>query len=96
MKSTGSFPRWRYHRVLPGKIVMTAEENEILGDEWEDSPAAFESEVIEVGSAVDAEEIEVPEKTYKEHMAEWDSKEEKEEKAAAKEKAKHPKKKGHK
>lgn len=42
MKEAGPFPRWRYHKTLAGRIVKSAEENEALGEGWEDSPAAFE------------------------------------------------------
>ncbi len=35
------YPRWKYHRTLPPRIVEDPGEEAELGLGWEDSPAAF-------------------------------------------------------
>jgi hypothetical protein len=32
------FPKWKYHRKCPGKIVQNAEEEKALGRGWVDRP----------------------------------------------------------
>ncbi|MGE3681955.1 MAG: hypothetical protein AB7G93_09530 [Bdellovibrionales bacterium] len=38
------FPTWRYHKTEPPKLVHSAEELDLLGPEWADTPAAFVEE----------------------------------------------------
>lgn len=35
------FPKWKYHRTQPSRIVGSAEEEAGLGPEWANSPADF-------------------------------------------------------
>ncbi len=36
------YPSWRYHKTELAKIIHSHEEHEALGDDWAQSPAAFE------------------------------------------------------
>lgn len=38
---TACYPRWRYHRTLPARIVATVEDDRALGEDWANTPAAF-------------------------------------------------------
>lgn len=42
------YPSWRYHKSLEPRIVRSAEEDQLLGSEWKDSPARFEEEPVVV------------------------------------------------
>lgn len=35
------YPRWKYHKEKPPQIVKNAQHEEKLGEDWEDTPAAF-------------------------------------------------------
>jgi hypothetical protein len=67
------FPKWLYHKTLKpeGFICRSAEEFSHLGDGWVDSPLKFAADV-------ETEPAEgQPAETYREHMAKWESKQEK-------------------
>ena len=36
------YPKWKYHATEQPVVVESAEQEEALGKEWADSPAAFE------------------------------------------------------
>lgn len=42
-----SYPKFIYHPVKEEKIVLSKEEHDAHGDEWKESPAHFDGEVIE-------------------------------------------------
>ena len=37
-----SYPSWRYHKSGQSKIVKSKEEDQALGSDWADTPAAFD------------------------------------------------------
>ncbi len=47
------YPAWRYHRTMPACLVDTAEADARLGDEWADTPAAFNAPMVDEPPAVD-------------------------------------------
>lgn len=59
-------PIWQFHKELcpEGKVVSDQAELDMLGADWVNSPADFEV-------------VKAKPETYHEHMAEWESKEEK-------------------
>lgn len=61
------YPSWRYHKTKEPVIVHSAEDEKALGKGWADTPAKFESD----------KKAEEKSDTYREHMASWESKEEK-------------------
>ena len=38
------YPSWRYHKSQEAKIVHSEEQDESLGKDWSDTPAALEKE----------------------------------------------------
>lgn len=60
-----NYPRWRYHKTLPGKIVQSAAEDAALGKGWADSPAAFEEKAEQKADQPDKEEPKKEEKEQK-------------------------------
>lgn len=49
------YPTWRYHATESPKVVHDEAEDEALGDEWTDSPAAFVSDDKQADIAADPE-----------------------------------------
>lgn len=70
-KKQDVFPCWKYHATKKPIIVNSQEELDTLGAGWENSPAYFEKAKEE-------------DKTYLEHMGEWESKADKKVKKGAK------------
>lgn len=87
MEKDTKFPRWRFHKDLPdGKIVRSSEENEQLGAGWVDSPLDLVK--ASAGETKESPHPEAPNvdgessdqaPTYREHMAKWESKADKQE-----------------
>ena len=44
------FPKWKYHRELPARIVDNAEQEAALGNGWADTPAAFAEPAVEAAA----------------------------------------------
>ena len=44
MSEENVYPSWRYHKTEPAQIVYSLEEDNALGTEWADTPAAFYTE----------------------------------------------------
>lgn len=72
------YPKWIYHETLEPKIVFSKEEHEAHTG-WEETPAAFVKESNAKAQEPQTDQTQTSEnpKTYKEHMSEWVSKEEK-------------------
>lgn len=43
---TAHYPRWRYHRTKAAVIVANVEQDQALGTEWANTPAAFYAPVM--------------------------------------------------
>lgn len=50
------FPKWKYHRSNPACVVDDRKHEISLGDEWEDTPAAFENDPANADSSLKHEE----------------------------------------
>lgn len=81
------YPRFRFHKEQEARVVRNEEEDEALGEGWGSWAEIFgngsQAVVVDktpVGSTSDSwpsNEPEEHQKTYREHMAEWESKAEK-------------------
>jgi len=73
------YPKWLYHKTEKAVIVQDEAEHKALGGGWVEVPFPVdlekEAEAVEKhGEAEEIVEDEKPEKTYREHMAEFESK----------------------
>ena len=88
------YPKWIYHKTQDAKIVQTKEEHDEVGKGWQETPFEVSEkqdpkiEESSTSSNQEAESASATEVTYKEHMAEWESKEEKKNKKPKAKKAK--------
>ena len=73
------YPSWRYHKTHQPKVIYSADEDLSLGEEWADSPAKFEG-IKEDNSLAEGQGGPTKPKAYRDHMSEWESKEEKDHK----------------
>jgi hypothetical protein len=54
-KEMSTYPKWIYHKTKEAKIVHTKEEHDEHGDEWAESPAEFDADVVETEVTEDSE-----------------------------------------
>lgn len=75
------YPKYIFHKSEEAKIVNSKEEQDELGKGWQETPFETPEEQApkaEESTSSSPEEIKGEEAvTYKEHMANWESKEEK-------------------
>lgn len=73
-----SYPKWIYSKELEAKIVYSKEEHEAHKG-WEEAPFAKPEKQDETPQEpkTDQDSAQEAPKTYKEHMSDWVSKEEK-------------------
>lgn len=71
-----NYPKYVYHPSCEPLLIHSKEQHEAIGKDWKETPADFETpQEIPTGTP-EGDKDESP-KTYREHMAEWESKEEK-------------------
>lgn len=51
------FPAWFYHRTLAAKLVNNKEQRLALGNDWADTPAAFDAPEPEIETPIEADPI---------------------------------------